>query len=101
MNTNNNVNNLKNDKNNNTKTKAKKIFEPPTLYQVKDYFTDPKTGAYTLDDRIKYVNRPYDILEIETLIKEQIGRDFAPSRHPILHRTLEEMAADFLKIIPK
>ena len=68
---------------------------------VKDYFTDPKTGAYTLDDRIKYVERPYDIFEIETLIKEQMDRDFAPSCHPILHRTLEEMAADFLKIIPK
>ena len=54
-----------------------------------------------LDDRIKYVKRPYDIVEIEALIDEQLGKEFEPSDHPILHRTVEEMAEDFLKIIPK
>lgn len=68
---------------------------------LRDYFIDPKTGAYTLDGRIHYVKKPYDTVEIQNAVEMMLGQTFAPSSHPILHRTEKDMAADLLIDIKK
>lgn len=68
---------------------------------LRDYFTDPKTGRYTLDDRIHYVKKPYDIAEIEAAVHKMVGKSFPQSDHPILHRTEYEMASELLIDVKK
>jgi glycosyltransferase involved in cell wall biosynthesis len=64
---------------------------------IGDYFTDPMTGKYTLDDRIAYVE-PHHVKDLEALILKQFGkkidRQFA---HPIFQRTRSDVANDLLK----
>ncbi len=62
---------------------------------VYDYFIED--GKYTLDDRIQYP-LPYHIGTIEEMIHAQFGKQYAPSNHPILHRTHVDMAAQFLEV---
>ncbi len=66
---------------------------------IKDYFTDPVTGKYTLDDRIAYVE-PHHVKDLEALIPKQFGkkidRNFA---HPIFQRKKSDVANDLLKVI--
>lgn len=65
---------------------------------IKDYFVDPKTGEYSLDERIRYCN-PHRINEMEKLILLQLGRKFEPSTHPIFHRKSEDAARELLKLV--
>ncbi len=65
---------------------------------LKDYFTDVKTGSYTLDDRIEYV-LPYDIKTIQTAIETQMKKSFDSSDHPIFSRTQADVAKEFLKAL--
>src|SRR5262249_28259494 len=63
---------------------------------LRDYFTDPVTHAYTLDDRITYVS-PYHISAITDKIQEQFGKKIDKHfDHPLFHRTKIDVARDFL-----
>lgn len=63
---------------------------------LRDYFIDKESGCYTLDERIHYLKKPYDIQEIEQSIELMFGKEFAPSDHPILHRNERSMAEELL-----
>ncbi len=68
---------------------------------IGDYFTDEKTGEYTLDGRIDYV-LPYDLVSMEKLVHKKLSETYLPNpSHPIFHRTSRDVAADILACIPR
>ncbi|MES2121812.1 MAG: glycosyltransferase [Chlamydiota bacterium] len=68
---------------------------------IKDYFIDPATGQYTLDDRIAYA-LPYHIPAIREQIHLQWSKTFDPKvSHPALDRTSRDVAAALIEILEK
>jgi len=66
---------------------------------IKDYFIDPITGNYTLDERIAYV-APYDIPAIKEKIQNTFGKKYSQEEsNPIFKRTKWEIAKDILALI--
>lgn len=67
---------------------------------LRDYFTDPSTQTYTLDDRIAYTC-PYDIPAMREKILQQFGKKINKRfDHPMFRRTQIHVAQDFLKALP-
>ena len=67
---------------------------------VSDYFTDEKTGKYTLDARIDYV-LPYDLVAIEKLVHKKLSESYKPyPSHPMFYRTSRDVAQEILGYIP-
>jgi len=66
---------------------------------LKDYFTDPKTGEYTLDERIAYVDKPYDINAITSSVEAMFGKSFPQGEHPTFSRREKAMAEDLLQAL--
>jgi len=66
---------------------------------IRDYFTDEKTGEYSLDQRIEYC-LPYDIPAMTQLIWKKIGERFPfDNTHPVFSRTKVDVARDILTLI--
>lgn len=66
---------------------------------IKEYFIDPNTNAYTLDDRIAYA-LPYHIPALTELVREQFGKKVDKTVfHPAFQRTKKEVAAMVLSWI--
>lgn len=66
---------------------------------IKDYFTDPITQEYTLDDRIIYTP-PHHINILTDQIKKHFGKKVDTRfAHPIFQRTKADVAADFMRVI--
>lgn len=63
---------------------------------IRDYFTDPHTGKYTLDDRMEYVV-PYDVPGIAKLVKKKFGQKYSRNfDHPIFKRRSIDVARDIM-----
>ncbi|MES2121811.1 MAG: hypothetical protein V4492_03410 [Chlamydiota bacterium] len=66
---------------------------------IKDYFTDPKTGAYTLDDRIVYTP-PHHLRTITEQIRKQFGRKIDRSfSHPAFQRKRADVARELIQTV--
>lgn len=65
---------------------------------LKEYFTD-STGRYTLDSRVSYC-LPYDLAKLTSLVESSYGKRYLPYKnHPLLLKTEEDIAGDFLNIL--
>ncbi len=65
---------------------------------IKEYFSDPKTNKYLLDDRIEYVE-PYDFEGIKKLILKKIGKKYP--KNPdlwIFKRSKKDIAKEILDL---
>ncbi len=68
---------------------------------VKDYFTDPITGRYSLDDRISYV-LPHHVKILENMILSHFGKKVDKNFiHPIFQRQKSDVAKDLIQSIKK
>ncbi len=65
---------------------------------IKDYFTDPETAQYMLDDRIVFA-QPHHINALEALIKKQFGKKYPASTHPIFERQPIDVAKDVFEVL--
>lgn len=65
---------------------------------INDYFTDPETGKYMLDDRIVFTP-PHHINSMEALIKKQFGKKYTASTHPIFERQPIDVAKDIFGVL--
>lgn len=79
------------------------FFGVPTIASsfgsLKDYFIDPLTKDYLLDDRISYL-LPYDLKAIEKEVIKKWGSRYPMNLQiPIYQRTIKDVAYDFLKAI--
>lgn len=67
-----------------------------TWTSIRDYFTEEKTGHYSLDNRIEYC-LPYDLPGLTQLVWKKWGEEFSPDHsHPIFTRTKVDMAREIL-----
>lgn len=67
---------------------------------IKEYFSDPKTRKYLLDDRISYVD-PLDISKMTELIQKNFGKKY--TKNPdlwIYKRQPIDVANEILNLIP-
>jgi glycosyltransferase involved in cell wall biosynthesis len=66
---------------------------------IKEYFSDPKTNRYLLDDRVEYVE-PYDIDGIKKLILKKFGKKYPENPDMwIYKRTKKDVAKEILDLI--
>ncbi len=64
---------------------------------IKDYFTDPQTGAYTLDERIVYTP-PHHLHTITEQIRTHFGRKFdLHFPHPAFQRKRADVARELME----
>ena len=84
-----------------TYLEAAKIGTPiiaSTWGTIQDYFIDPITKEYSLDQRIRYC-LPYDINGIEKHILCHFGKRYGLSNHPIFDRNEMDVASEFLQLL--
>lgn len=65
---------------------------------IRDYFIDPLTQEYNLDERIVYAP-PHHLHQITQLIPKQFGKKFSPLSHPIFQRTKIDVANDLMSAL--
>lgn len=70
-----------------------------TWTSIRDYFTDEKTGEYSLDKRIEYC-LPYDLPGLTQLVWKKWGESFSQDlSHPAFTRTKVDVAREILRLI--